>query len=204
MDIQWFKKRQKQLGVTSHDIGAALSRDRTVVSKILNGHQKMSLDQAKIFARVLEVPIDEVLVRAGLTDPDTAASFQPGFSDSDAARWIAKDDDRSAEARIVEAFGGGKPGIDVWRVKTDAVTLAGYMPGDFIMVDTNARDRTKAGDIVLAQVYDNQTGSANTLLRRNTPPVLVAASANLNHATGLIVDYNNVVIMGKVTASWRT
>lgn len=204
MDIQWFKKRQKQLGVTSHDLGSALQRDRTVVSKILNGHQNMSLEQAKIFARVLDAPLDEVLVRAGITDNDTASRFQPGFSDSDAARWVPKDDSQAPETAIARALGADRPGIDVWRVKTDALALAGYMPGDFILVDTNARDTVRAGDTVMAQVYDYQTGSANTLLRRYAPPTLVAASADLSHVTGQIVDHNNVVIMGKVIASWRT
>ena len=80
----------------------------------------------------------------------------------------------------------------------------GYMPGDYILVDTNAADRARQGDAVIAQIYDNSAGSATTLLRRFEPPVLVAASMEPDERRVHIVDGTNVIIRGKVVASWRT
>jgi len=203
MDIKWFKKRQRQVGVTSTDLGQALGRDRSVVSKILNGHQRMSLDQAKVFATVLEVSLDDVLIYAGLADTQTASHYQPGFAESDAAKWMPQGQGTTPEKTIAMALGSDKPGIDIWRVKSTALALAGYMPGDYMLIDTNIHGSASANDIVLAQVYDHQAGSAETLLRRYCPPVLVTASADLGHSTAHIVDNKNVIIMGKVIASWR-
>ena len=79
----------------------------------------------------------------------------------------------------------------------------GYMPGDYMLVDTHASERARAGDVVVAQVYDNAKGSAVTVLRRFEPPVLVAASTDPEDRRVHIVDGVNVVIRGKVVGSWR-
>ena len=98
---------------------------------------------------------------------------------------------------------GQRPGIDVWQVKSAALSLMGFMPGDYILVDTNSAERTKAGDAVVAQVHDNGKGTASIVLRRFEPPVLVAASTAAEDRRVHVVDGVNVVIKGKVIASWR-
>lgn len=204
MDEKWFKSKQKQVGVTADVIADALGRDRSVVSRIYVGRQKMSFEQAKVFAKILEEPLNDILVRAGITTESTAAELKPGFSESDAAAWVPKDGPRSEDiSTIAKAHGGDKPGIDVWRVKSRALALAGYLEGDFMLVDSNQRDRCRAGDVVIAQVYDWNAGAATTILRRFEAPVLVAASADPGDWGTHVVDGNNVVIMGKVIASWR-
>jgi hypothetical protein len=60
----------------------------------------------------------------------------------------------------------------------------------------------RPGDVVIAQVYD-RGGSAKTVLRRFEPPVLVAASMDPEDWRVHVVDGNNVLIRGKVVASWR-
>ncbi len=202
VDADWFKKRQRQLGVTSFNIGEALNRDRSVVSKILTGRQRMSLDHAKAFAKVLDVTLAEVLERAGIADTATAQSIAPGFSDSDAARWVPKSDADPGH-EISKALGADRPGVDVWAVKSDALILQGYLPGDLMIVDTHASERCGSGDVVIAQINNWQTGEANTILRRYEPPVLVAANSNAGGTWVHVVDNNNVVIRGKVISSWR-
>jgi SOS-response transcriptional repressor LexA len=96
---------------------------------------------------------------------------------------------------------GDRPGVDVWRVKSRAMALSGLLEGDFMLVDTHAAERVRAGDVVIAQIY-TRTG-ANTVLRRFEPPVLVAASADPADGRVHVVDGDNVVIRGKVVASWR-
>jgi len=202
VDDKWFKAQQKRVGVTADDIARRMGRSRSNVSHILTGKQRMSLEWAKVFAEVLQVPVSEVLERAGALEPETAQQLRPGFSESDAAVWIPK----GAEDRQVPTMAaamGARPGVDVWQVRSAALALMGYMPGDFMLVDSHAAERVRAGDVVVAQVYDNAQGSATTVLRRFEPPVLVAASMEATERRVQVVDGINVVIRGKVVACWR-
>lgn len=201
MDDRWFKAQQKKVGVTADVIAARIGRDRSVVSKILSGKQRMTLEWAKAFAEVLEVPLATVLEHAGLGDAPTVQKLTPGFAESDAAAWVPGFGEANTVKPMAVAL-GERPGVDIWRVKTRAMALAGLLEGDFMLVDTHQAERVRAGDVVVAQVY-NRNG-ATTVLRRFEPPVLVAASIYPEDGRVFVVDGQNVVIMGKVVASWRT
>lgn len=203
MDDKWFKQQQKKVGVTAKDIADEMGRSRTIISHIYTGRQRMSLEWAKVFAKVLDAPLDEVLRRAGsLTDKDTK-ELVPGFSEGDVTPFEIKDDRDQPAQEIARSLGGGRPGVDVWSVKSDALVLAGYLPGDALLVDTHQADRVRAGDTVIAQVYDAKNGTASTVLRKYQPPALISASASNIDQSVKIVDGVNVLIRGKVIASWR-
>lgn len=205
MDMEWFKRRQQLANVTSFDLGEAIGRNRAVISRIYHGHQKMTLEQAEAFAEVLDVPLSDVLLHAGIASKETVQELNPGFAESDVAQWIPKPETEGAPdiEAMANALGGGRNGVDIWRVKSRAMALAGYLEGDYLLVDTHQRDTCKAGDVVLAQVYDYNAGAATTIFRRYQTPVLVAASADPSEWGVHVVDHNTVVIMGKAVASWR-
>lgn len=200
--MAWFKQMQRLKGVTSYDLGQAIQRDRSVISRIVNGSQRMTLDQARAFAELLGVPLPEMIERGGLGEKQTAQEFAPGFSESDAAAWIPGPGlAETAAIKSVASALGERPGVDVWRVKSRAMALAGLLEGDYMLVDTNQAERVKPGDTVLAQVY-NRTGTM-TVLRRYAPPVLVSASTDPADAGVFVVDGVNVMVRGKIIASWR-
>lgn len=201
MDEKWFKQQQRKAGVTADVIASRLGRDRSVVSRIYVGRQKMTLEQAQVFADVLQVPLSEVLEHAGIASSATAQQVSPGFSESDAAPWIAAPSADRQFAAVAQAF-GARPGVDVWRINSSSMALAGYLCGDYMLVDTHQAERVRAGDVVVAQVY-SPTG-AKTVLRRWMPPVLVAAAPPGEDEPVYVVDNNNVAIRGKVVASWRS
>jgi hypothetical protein len=203
MDDKWFKAQQKKAGVTAEDIARRMGRDRSVVSHILSGRQKMSLDWARAFAETLHVDIADVLEKSGAADIKVTQAMRPGFTESDAVPWVPGPGlaEGAAVRSIAVAFGGDRPGVDVWRVKGRAMALAGVLDGDFILVDTHQAERVKAGDIVVAQVY--RRDGATTVLRRFQPPVLVAASIDAEENKVFVVDGENAAIRGKVTALWR-
>lgn len=203
MDAAWFKQRQKEVGVTAQEIAEAAGRHRSQVSHILTGRQRMSLDWAEAFARVLQVPVAEVLRRAGRIG-DSPDAAPPGFAEGDASPFVPAAAQTDREELIASAMGGGGPGVDVWTVRTAAMALEGYLPGDRILVDSHAADRARTGDTVLAQVYDARRGTAETVLRRFEPPVLVAASPDPAHRRVHVVDGANTLIRGRVIASWRS
>lgn len=201
MDRDWFKRRLRMQGKTADDLARAISRDRAVVSRIMNGHQQLTLDQARIFATELDADVADVLLRAGLTDAPVAKALVPGFSESDAAPWVPgpAGPETQVVPTVAQALGGGRPGVDVWRVKGKAMAQHGLLEGDYMLVDTHQAERVKPGDTVVAQVY-NRTG-ATTVLRTFAPPVLM--SSDPNDTLVYVVDGVNVVIKGKVVASWR-
>jgi len=204
MDEKWFKRQQKIAGVTADEIAAKLGRDRSVVSRIYTGRQRMSLDWAQAFADTLNVPLDEVLKRAGALDEPRARELQPGFAESDAAVWKGQEPERRRVQNVTQALGLDRLGVDIWQVKGMSMALQGLLPGDMIAVDQHAAEHVRAGDTVIAQRYDNTRGIAVTLLRRFEPPVLVAASADPDDRRVHVVDGDNVVVRGKVVATWRT
>lgn len=204
MDDKWFKAQQKRVGVTADQIAAVLGRDRSVVSKILSGNQRMTLEWANAFAEVLQVPLATVLEKAGAAEPEVAQRLRPGFADSDAAPFVYGPGlglGESAQVRSLAQAFGEKPGVDVWRVNSSAMALGGLLPGDFMLVDTHQAERVRAGDVVVAQIYTRS--GATTVLRRFEPPVLVAASIDPAEGRVNVVDGSNVVVRGKVVASWR-
>ena len=203
MDDKWFKTQQKKAGVTAEDIAQRMGRSRTNVSHILNGKQRMSIEWAQAFAASLGVDVATVLEKAGAMAAPVARQLAPGFAESDAAAWVPGPGlaENAPVRGVAEVLGASRPGIDIWRVKSRAMALAGLIEGDFMLVDTNQAERVRAGDVVIAQLY-TRTG-ANTVLRRFEPPVLVASSADPDDARVHVVDGTNVVIRGKVVASWR-
>jgi len=201
MDDKWFKAQQKRAGITADAIANLIGRDRSVVSKILSGKQRMTLEWARAFATALSVDVATVLEKSGYDAPDVTRQLAPGFSESDAVAWVPGHGEGHQVPQIAKAFGGGRPGVDVWRVKSQAMALSGFLAGDFMLVDTHEAERVKAGDTVIAQIYSRST--ATTVLRRFEPPVLVAASADPAEGRVNMVDHVNVVIRGKVIASWR-
>jgi len=86
-------------------------------------------------------------------------------------------------------------------VNTRAMMDAGYMPGDMMLVDMAETPRD--GDAVIAQNYDNQQGTAETVFRRFKPPHLVAISPDHDQFEPLYVDGKKVMIVGVVVKSWR-
>jgi SOS-response transcriptional repressor LexA len=200
MDTKWFKQQQKRVGVTAEDIAHEMGRARSNVSHILNGHQQMSLPWAEAFAKVLQVDIGTILEKAGVARGQTRAQLSPGFAESDVIQFLGQD--RQARS-IAAVLGLDRPGVDIWQAKSRSMALGGILPGDYLLVDTHAAERTGQGDIVVAQVYDNARGTASTVIRRHEPPVLVAASIDPRDNRVHVVDGSNVVIKGKVAASWR-
>lgn len=203
MDDKWFRARLKTVGKNAGDIAQAAGRSRSNVSHILNGHQRMSLEWAQVFAKVLESPVATILERAGVADKPLATELTAGFADSDAAPFVYGPGMAEGPAhRAIAAALGGRAGVDVWRVKSRAMALSGLLEGDFMLVDTHQAERVRSGDVVIAQIYSPR--GATTILRRFEPPVLVAASADPDEGRVHVVDGNNVVIRGKVISSWRS
>ncbi len=122
-----------------------------------------------------------------------------GFRDSEAAPLDPGG--MGADLDFVATATAGQPGVDPWALRSRALETAGYLAGDVLIVDLNAKPR--AGDIVCAQIYDWARSRAETIFRIWEPPYLVAATLDPAFRTVFVVDDHNVVIKGVVMASIR-
>lgn len=204
MDDKWFKLRQKQLGITADQIAARLGRDRSVISKILNGKQRMTLEWAQAFAEALDCPLPTILEKAGVAEPAVVSRIRNERSAGDATRWSFRSSQEELELKeVVAALCRKSEDISIWRVTSRAMVLAGYLSGDWLAVDASMSERVKPGDAVVAEVYDNRAGTSKIVLRRYEPPVLIAATIDPDEDRLHVADGVNVVVKGKIVASWR-
>ncbi len=83
----------------------------------------------------------------------------------------------------------------LFQLSSEVLDLEGFRPGDIIEFDMSSRP--EPGDIVVAQVYNFQNGTADTVLRLFEPPHLLTRSSDRSIDTRpLYVDGERVVIMG--------
>jgi DNA-binding phage protein len=89
-----------------------------------------------------------------------------------------------------------------FRINNRALDLEGFLPGDLVEVDLNLPP--VPGDIVCAQVYNLQRGTAETVLRKYLPPYLLTRSTDrAADLQPLYIDNQRVVLRGTVVAMHR-
>lgn len=142
--------------------------------------------------------INKIVNKFNVAGPDTfqmQGSYAPhtavriGFSDMELEKY-------TAEMQSLTPTQGR------WQVRTRALELAGYLPGDNLIADSIEIPR--AEDVVIAQHLHTGKPGADTVLRLYDPPYLLTATLD-EHAKRkpLLVDNANVSIWGVVVKSWR-
>lgn len=108
----------------------------------------------------------------------------------------------SEDAAMLQPVFSPGDGEGCWRLMSRAVELAGYLPGDLLLVSQKVSPL--AGDVVCAQIYDGQTDSAETVFRVYEPPFIITRTMDPAHSQKpRIVDNERVVIWGTVIRSFR-
>jgi hypothetical protein len=145
--------------------------------------------------------IEKVVRHIGMPGPEApcdTAGTRPQALSEDAAPYRPEEKDPLAEA--VRALVKGRNGVDPWKLSTRALELAGFLPGDVVLVDLNATP--KPGDAVCAQVYDWGHMQVETLMRifERAAPVDLLVSKSLDPALQqpLVVDGERVVVKGVI------
>jgi transcriptional regulator with XRE-family HTH domain len=123
-----------------------------------------------------------------------------GFRDAEMVEYTSP---TAADPRLaaLAALADGR-NCHPWLIRGRALVLAGYLPGDLVLVDHDIND-PKRDAVVCAQVYDWEAASARTVLRLFAPPYLVAASPDPAYRKPELVDGDRVMIKGVVVASIR-
>ena len=140
--------------------------------------------------------LDKIARAAGMTWQMAGArsTAQGGFAEAEATRF-------TAEADMPDSL---KPADNegVWRLSTRAAELAGYLPGDLVLVRQGIEAR--AGDLVCVQVYNLQMDTAETVWRVFEPPYVVPRTMDPQVSPKpLLVDGERVMIWGVVLKCLR-
>jgi transcriptional regulator with XRE-family HTH domain len=107
--------------------------------------------------------------------------------------WLITGNSRPRPASVDTSLGFAEPGMEIWTGRSDAVSSASHglrhpavycatqddpgfavASGDLLVVE--AQHDARAGDLVIANVADTNTGTAKRVLRRYLPPYLVGGS----------------------------
>ncbi len=89
------------------------------------------------------------------------------------------------------------PNQSWWRIRDRALELAGFLPGDQALLDMSVQPR--AGDGVIAQIYNIEAGTAETVARIYAFPALVTRSADPAFADKAdMIDNVRVRVMGTI------
>jgi hypothetical protein len=122
------------------------------------------------------------LVRAGMSEPDTIPLRD---DDTHWPAWVLQ---------AVDAAKAGRNGVDAWVMKGASLDGLGVLPGDIVIFDQNKR--AKSGDIVLAQIVDPISGTAETVTRLYQAPFITTHSMRLGPGRPEQVDDDRVSIAG--------
>lgn len=77
INTKWFQERIADRGYSQRKIAATLGMDPAAVSLMLRGKRKMTLNEAADLARLLGVPLNQVLDHAGIDAPKDAKGMIP-------------------------------------------------------------------------------------------------------------------------------
>jgi transcriptional regulator with XRE-family HTH domain len=95
-------------------------------------------------------------------------------------------------------FMRGTGTMGVWLVKSRALELAGFLPGDLLLTD---KSQPMRGQTVVAEV-PGRDGGREIVIRRYEPPILVSATTDPALLSAILLN-QDVVILGVMAHSVR-
>ena len=135
------------------------------------------------------------------------SQFAQGFSEAMPEIHLAGEEGLGFTEPQVEAITGSPPpeapelaaGQSLWRVRGDELIAAGYLPGDFMVLDQSGI-APRDGDHVLINIHDDRLDDAVTELRIFQKDWLLPAAPAA--AAMLYVRDGSVTIMGIIVRRW--
>lgn len=184
----WIERLMEATGLPPSRLATEAGLSDTTLTRFLN-----AADHGGALSQVAMHRLSE---RHGFPLPGATAepaAAPAGFRENEAT-LVSDWPDAAAEA-AVRALIGARPNAFAWRIRTDALALAGIRPGDILIFD--AAVPAGDGDIVIAQI-EMGTG-ARTVCRIYQTPNLVGAGLDPTRVRPEQVDGQRVRIAGVMT-----
>lgn len=190
--LAWLAAIYDETGWNQSELARRGGFSHATLSRFKNDPHNMAKLDTDTVAKILAVsPVPHY--------ENSRAQIPQGFTEREAEQWR---DDTAADTtvlRMVAAAKSGQNAVDAWVLHNRAIENLGYLPGDVVMVDMNAKP--EAGDVVCAQVFDRM-GNPETAFRVYYPPYLMGASNLREYLRPIPVD-DRVLIRGVVIAAIR-
>lgn len=189
--LAWLRHIERTSGKTLTEIARASHVDPSTISKFIHNAQGHTLT-TKIVQRI------EDATRVPAYQSNVAPKLV-AFSEEEAQPYVVDPaSDNLLEVALRELVSRSNA-VDLWLLKTTALSAMGLQPGMVAIVDRDAKPRN--GDCVVAQRYDFRRGSAETIWRVFRQPYLLGAPAEGEPPLPEIVDNEKIVVMGVVTGA---
>lgn len=180
----WLRAILKKNGMSPTALAKAAGISHTTITRALDPKEDEPNFRVDTIVKLTKL--------GGIPAPaELAAAAGHGFAEQDAVQL----------AGIPEAGRKLTPAQSQWTVKTSELAAVGLMPGDRFIIDDTLTPRDY--DVVMANVYDLQSGGAKTVLRVYHDHFLVTPNYLTERRPKLFVDNNSVVIKGVLVESWR-
>lgn len=68
----WLNARMVERGLNQSDLARLMGKDRSFVNKLLGGHFGVTFETAKLLAKGLQLPLEEIMEAAGMVQSRTS------------------------------------------------------------------------------------------------------------------------------------
>lgn len=189
----WLQELIKATGKSASQIAAQAGVSDTTLTRLLNNPDYEGT--------LSQLTIDRIKETYNVGGPEDLNGRRGGVLGFSEAERVSPEAGKPEVARLLKALAAGRNAVEVWLLKTDALSAAGYLPGDLVVVDMNLPAQPQ--DAVCAIVHDLTRGAAETVWRIFTPPFLIGASLDRTAYRPLLVDNHQVRVSGVIVAMVR-
>lgn len=194
--MAWLDAVRTRTGLSLTQIARSADLHPSSVTQFYNNERRGGMLSALTIRRISDatgVPATPAILG------ETGSAAAGGFREPEAATFDFAG--ATPELAAMVAAATAAPHVVPWELRSRALEFAGFMPGDILLVDLNARPQR--GDVVCAQFYDPRGSGAEIVFRLYEPPFLVAHGPDEAHRRPRLVDDATVAIMGVVTMTLR-
>lgn len=178
---------RERRGLSQSQLAAAVGTTQPQINRLETGVRKLTVEWMQKIAQALDVHPEDLITTAVMA----------GLSE-DAEAYIAED-------KAISAAALAQRGLAHFRIKSNAVELAGYPAGTVVLIDMTpaAVESVKTGDVVVAQAYDrDELTRATTIVRQFVAPSLLTTNRlGTNSAFSIEDEAFDVAIKGVVIPS---
>lgn len=192
----WLQRVLDHTGLTPTELARRALLDHSTLSRFLTGGRDGHVLRHSTVRKIEQATGVIFGLPAETALPPRVGSMRHATGLHEAEATLLRLDDEAPQKAFVSQAVGERNNIDAWVLRSRALEGAGYLPGDVLLVELGAQAR--AGDVVCAQVYDWQKGTAETVFRRFEPPYLLAVTYDLKLLKPYLVDDQAVTIKGVV------
>lgn len=134
VNARWFQDQLRLRGLTQRNLARVLGVDPSAVSNVLSGKREMKLEEATALAKLFALPLDEILINAGIKPPASSGPTAVkivGWVDENLRVHLGEV--RGAKTAPLPSFGGGGArGVQALRFQANGGQVSAFLDGTVV------------------------------------------------------------------------